>query len=347
MNKQNFTLKDSFPLSTQSLAFMQEMIESVQQLSAIGCTGNYILSGCEEKGGMVSDGFIVIATEKEGKIEREVLPFMESAWAETIAVLEEFEAVTAEGEDYAEARVLRYAVCRTGTGGSYMDWESFTRIHTNMELGAKAEALQTATETLTEKITSLDEELELKANKTDVSNEILGMAVPVGTIVMWASIVPPDGYKLCDGDPLPIAEYRELYAVLGPKFNTTDRPGYFNLPDLRGKFIAGYNKPEDLDFNIDTKKSRGAMTAKLTKKQQGELNVTITRGAMQSATSNTMYSPFVGMTINGADFPLLELTKGGTTKDAAPTTVHLEDAKESFSILPPYYVLAYIIKAKA
>lgn len=54
--------------------------------------------------------------------------------------------------------------------------------------------------------------------------------VPVGSVIAWPSSVPPSGWLLCDGSPVPGGE-PALAAFLAPNFGP-------NLPDLRGRVIA-------------------------------------------------------------------------------------------------------------
>lgn len=62
--------------------------------------------------------------------------------------------------------------------------------------------------------------------------------VPAGTISSWPSNTIPVGYLLCSGQQLPIAQYQDLFAVIGTTFGG-DGITTFNLPDMRGLFIRG------------------------------------------------------------------------------------------------------------
>jgi formylmethanofuran dehydrogenase subunit C len=62
MNKINFTAKDNFPLSSDTMEMMQQMIGLNANLALLGGT-NYILSGCVDDGTNVTDGIIVVDGE--------------------------------------------------------------------------------------------------------------------------------------------------------------------------------------------------------------------------------------------------------------------------------------------
>jgi microcystin-dependent protein len=54
--------------------------------------------------------------------------------------------------------------------------------------------------------------------------------MPLGSIIMWAYNVIPDGWHICDGTVLSGNEYSDFINTLGP-----------TLPDLRARFVVGIN----------------------------------------------------------------------------------------------------------
>lgn len=64
-------------------------------------------------------------------------------------------------------------------------------------------------------------------------------ALPVGTIIDYAGASAPDGYLLCFGQAVSRVTYAKLFAVIGTTFGTGNGSTTFNLPDLRGRVIAG------------------------------------------------------------------------------------------------------------
>lgn len=65
--------------------------------------------------------------------------------------------------------------------------------------------------------------------------------VPVGTILPFAGTVVPTGYLICDGSEHLVATYSELFAVIQYAYKSLSlvTPGYFGIPDLRGRFPLG------------------------------------------------------------------------------------------------------------
>ena len=73
---------------------------------------------------------------------------------------------------------------------------------------------------------------------------------PIGTVICFAGLNIPSDYMLCDGTKLLIAEYSDLFKVIGQTFNQsdTDTTLYFNLPDLRGQFVRGLDNGKEIDI---------------------------------------------------------------------------------------------------
>jgi microcystin-dependent protein len=66
----------------------------------------------------------------------------------------------------------------------------------------------------------------------------LKMAVPVGTILMWPTLTPPDSYLVCDGSGYNEADYPALFALIGHTYGNPVS-GIFQVPDYRGRVPLG------------------------------------------------------------------------------------------------------------
>lgn len=70
---------------------------------------------------------------------------------------------------------------------------------------------------------------------------------PIGTIIMYGATTAPGAEWLaCDGSSYTSAAYPDLFAVIGTTYG--GGAGSFNTPDLRQKFIAGYDGAQP-DYN--------------------------------------------------------------------------------------------------
>jgi microcystin-dependent protein len=66
-----------------------------------------------------------------------------------------------------------------------------------------------------------------------------GQGVPVGTMCAYAGTTEPTGWLFCYGQAISRVTYASLYTAIGTTHGTGDGSTTFNLPDLRGRVIAG------------------------------------------------------------------------------------------------------------
>ena len=62
--------------------------------------------------------------------------------------------------------------------------------------------------------------------------------VVIGMIVPFSGAAISEAWKFCDGSTLPIADYPELYEVIGSTFGEATETEFY-LPDLRGRVPVG------------------------------------------------------------------------------------------------------------
>lgn len=65
-------------------------------------------------------------------------------------------------------------------------------------------------------------------------------STPPGVIFPYAATAAPSGYLLCDGSAVSRATYAALFAVISTTYGSGDGSTTFNVPDARGRMIAGY-----------------------------------------------------------------------------------------------------------
>lgn len=64
-------------------------------------------------------------------------------------------------------------------------------------------------------------------------------AVPVGVVLSFAGGVVPSGWMLCYGQAISRNSYASLFSAIGTSFGPGDGSTTFNLPDCRGRVVAG------------------------------------------------------------------------------------------------------------
>jgi len=118
-----------------------------------------------------------------------------------------------------------------------------------------------------------DKEIKNKIDSTFNNHKQSLASMPVGAIIPFAgskSNIPKD-WKLCDGRPLQVSEYEELYEVIQASWGG-QQDTYFNLPDLSGKFLRGvdHNNLFDIDSNSRTAIKKGGNIGNKVGSYQGD-----------------------------------------------------------------------------
>lgn len=83
-----------------------------------------------------------------------------------------------------------------------------------------------------------------------VSNGGTGLTtslVPAGAITHFAMSSVPSGYLECNGAAVSRSTYATLFAAIGTTYGTGDGSTTFNLPELRGEFIRGWDDGRGVD----------------------------------------------------------------------------------------------------
>ena len=75
----------------------------------------------------------------------------------------------------------------------------------------------------------------------------LSDAAPAGLVSYFAASFAPAGWIACNGAAISRTVYARLFAVLGTHYGAGDGSTTFNLPDLRGEFIRGWDSGRGLD----------------------------------------------------------------------------------------------------
>ena len=193
---------------------------------------------------------------------------------------------------------------------------------TKVELKAVTDKIGTTTLTTTDTtITGAIEEVKGIAVSALGDKNFFSTA-PIGTILSFAGQTAPHGYLLCDGASYKVADYPDLYEVIGNIYGGNTES--FNIPNLVDKFIQG-------------------STTSGEEKEAGLPNIT-----------GTFYhDPNVKFSLSGA----FSYTSGSTINlqndDANKTSGYVSfDASKSNAIYgnsdtvqPPALTMVYIIKA--
>ncbi|MCH8303731.1 MAG: tail fiber protein [Candidatus Marinimicrobia bacterium] len=81
----------------------------------------------------------------------------------------------------------------------------------------------------------------------------------VGSVTAFAMKNPPDGWLECDGSAISRLDYKKLFERIGTSIGSGNGETSFNIPNLRGEFIRGWNNGEGVDINRVLGSLQGAM----------------------------------------------------------------------------------------
>lgn len=312
----------NFPIDCETMDYLQT---NIAMLSVLGnlAGDKTILSGCEPEQNNTrrKAGYVFLKTKDFP--EGEVIYWAGGNVSAGMYVEQEVVQVTAQGYEFPQAYVVRSLAA--GVGAENYSWADFKTFKTPSEFD--------------------------EYNKRQ-DNEIAKLApAPLGIVQIWAGSKVPSGYELCEGQQLKISNYPELYAALGTTFNNaysyngtrySTTSGYFRLPDLRGRFIVGYNV-SDSDYN-----SYGRVG--------GEKQHSLTSSEMPSHTHyfRDYYYPECVSTggLSGNEYIGGGHTGSAKTDNDNNYLLYRNHYTESTGYgyahenRPPYYSLAYIMKVK-
>jgi len=81
----------------------------------------------------------------------------------------------------------------------------------------------------------------------NLSFAALPQAVPTGSVHVMATTTAPSGYLKCNGAAVSRTTYADLFAIIGTTWGEGDGSSTFNVPDLRGEFVRGWDDGRGVD----------------------------------------------------------------------------------------------------
>ena len=91
----------------------------------------------------------------------------------------------------------------------------------------------------------------MASNKGYVDAQIAALpasvGVPAGTVIWTARSTAPTGYLNANGVAVSRSTYAGLFSAIGTSFGAGDGSTTFNVPDLRGEFIRGWDNSRGVD----------------------------------------------------------------------------------------------------
>ena len=168
------------------------------------------------------------------------------------------------------------------------------------------------------------------------------MADPfIGEIRIFAGNFAPNGWALCEGQLLPIAQYTAVFSLLGTMYGGDGRTN-FALPDLRGRVVIGVGQGNGLSPYVQGQVG-GAESVTLTTQQMPSHSHAVAATEAQSTTDPKGAVPAntQGSTPGAAPKVYGAAPDGKTAMNSA--MIGATGGNQPFNIQQPYLVINYII----
>jgi len=168
----------------------------------------------------------------------------------------------------------------------------------------------------------------------------VSVLMPTATVLPYAGSTAPTGYLVCAGQSVLVADYGDLYDVIG--FTYGGSGPSFNLPDLRGRVIAGQDNMGGTSADVLTDAQADQLGGTL-----GEEDHTLTSAESgMPAHSHTVDD--VGGVVGTVDglWPYGEKGSSGAPSQGTNTTndANAQNASSAHNNVQPTFILNYIIK---
>lgn len=186
--------------------------------------------------------------------------------------------------------------------------------------------------------------------------------LPLATVFPYAGLTAPSGYLFCYGQEVSRATYAALYAIVADTYGAGDASTTFNVPDLRGRVVAGQDDMGGSSANRLTNANDGLNGDTLGATGGGETQVLVTgnlpaytpagsNGTVTvTSTISTIQRNAASFSMNPAggatDFPQTN-ANSVTSTGSGPTFTGTAQGgtSDAFGVVQPTIVLNYIIFA--
>jgi len=113
---------------------------------------------------------------------------------------------------------------------------------------------------------------------TAIQGATADKAAPTGTVITFAGSTCPTGWLAANGSAVSRTGQVGLYGVIGTTYGTGDGTTTYNLPDLRGEFVRGW----DNGRGVDTGRAIGSSQSDLFKAHTH----TVSEGSLTAGSGN-------------------------------------------------------------
>ena len=178
--------------------------------------------------------------------------------------------------------------------------------------------------------------------------------VPSGALMPYAGTSAPTGFLLCDGSAVSRSTYATLFSAVSTTYGSGDGSSTFNLPDLRGRVVAGQDDMGSASANRLTDQT-GGLNGDTLGATGGSETHTLTTAQLASHThtfsdTDAHTVSFPRAFISGAANNSVNVDGSGQRHDGGTLTVSISGTTSStgsgsaHNNVQPTIILNYIIK---
>ena len=175
--------------------------------------------------------------------------------------------------------------------------------------------------------------------------------LPPGCIFPYGGTAAPDGYLLCYGQAISRTTYAALFTALSTTYGVGDGSTTFNVPDLRGRVVAGQDDMGGSSANRLTNADDGLNGDTLGATGGGETQALVTAnlpaytpaGSVTTNLTNGVTSNFNGSATVGGSQATGDATVAVTASSTFTGTAQ-GGTSTAFGVVQPTIILNYIVK---
>jgi len=176
----------------------------------------------------------------------------------------------------------------------------------------------------------------------NLSFAALPQAVPTGSVHMMATTTVPSGYLKCNGAAVSRTTYADLFAIVGTAHGAGDGSSTFNVPDLRGEFVRGWDDSRGVDSGRNFGSSQSDQNQQHNHSATATSSVTDPGHFHDVPYSNSDSGDGV-IEESGTGFSGVEPTNSATTGISVSTSVSIANSGGS-EARPRNIAMMYVIK---